>query len=194
MSSKEKTFNCLYCGKGYILTIRNDGRYLPGFCSDVCREKRKIENERPGQSFRDGQEWWCAKPRTKDCLVRFTLASPSQKLCTPCHMQKNRERKAKWSKEFYRSKFYDRELHRERNKKWTRLKRKSKGPFKMEDELSLEEVDENRWHDCSQYEECLEQAIKLRWKSFSCDCCNEWVEYAQETEYGELSIAQGYCS
>ena len=46
---------------------------------------------------------------------------------------------------------------------------------KLDKPLKYEDVDIHRRDECSKYTECLHLAEKYKWKSFSCQNCNEYA-------------------
>jgi hypothetical protein len=50
--------------------------------------------------------------------------------------------------------------------------------------LTRAEVSQHRFHDCSNYDDCLVLAAKGAWESFSCKECSRFVEYQEDTKFG----------
>jgi hypothetical protein len=130
-----------------------------------------------------GQENWCQRRVSPDCKVRFTLRSVNHFQCDECRKvvtQKNKQRRA--LDHYYANKpevlrkKQRRLAIRDMKLKATRLRKRSKGPFRLDLELRYNEVDTHRFFDCACYESCMMKAAKLRWTGFSCYCCKEWVQ------------------
>jgi len=53
-----------------------------------------------------------------------------------------------------------------------------------------DEIDENRYLDCADYDHCLSQAVKQNMRGFTCKGCHAFTEYLRaREEYVEYIIA-----
>jgi hypothetical protein len=59
-------------------------------------------------------------------------------------------------------------------------KGKTRKMTKIEDLLTEEQVDLHRFENCKKYDDCLSQAAKMRWRSFSCMGCKSYVDGGTE--------------
>lgn len=59
-------------------------------------------------------------------------------------------------------------------------------PRPLKQSLIYEEVQENRWHWCHEYEQCLLLACQGNWKSFTCAGCPLWEAEKQKKLGKEL--------
>jgi len=122
-----------------------------------------------------GLENWCQRRLSPHCQVRYIVKSQSHIQCDECRKVaeklKNRRNNIVWKRRHPRKRNM-------RNLKFDRLKRKSRGPFKMKTELNYDEVGMHRFFDCPHYETCITKAARLYWPAFSCYCCREWMKVA----------------
>ncbi|MCX7858213.1 MAG: hypothetical protein N2513_09620 [Deltaproteobacteria bacterium] len=62
------------------------------------------------------------------------------------------------------------------------------GPKKLNQALTLKEVDLHRNLECPSYDNCLEKAVLKNWASFSCEDCEHFVKIRLHEEPYEESI------
>lgn len=62
------------------------------------------------------------------------------------------------------------------------------GPGRLLEELSLDEVDFHRYFDCRHYRRCLVIAAGMKWVSFSCRECKNFLKVRQRKEKEPLRL------
>ncbi|MDW8002630.1 MAG: hypothetical protein RMJ39_08180 [Deltaproteobacteria bacterium] len=63
------------------------------------------------------------------------------------------------------------------------------GPQRLSAELTLEEVDLHRYFDCKHYRRCLVFAAVMKWVSFSCKDCKNFLR-SKKGYMGKCSISE----